>query len=207
MQQPTLIIVAGCNGAGKSTYSSSYVKDICPFDFDKRFLETYNSMFDSEFREDMARNKTIQEFENAIQFAFDNNQSFCYETNFDSNPVYWAKRAKELGYRLELHFYCLESIEMAKLRVEYRTLDNGHFVPYETIKYKWKQGYKNLNLHFSLFDYILLIDNSKEDSPPINIFEISKESDELATFALFVDELPEYAQRRFPEIFKLIQEE
>lgn len=206
MQQPTLIIVAGCNGAGKSTYSSSYVKTVVPFDYDKRFLEIYNSMFDSELREEIARHRTTEEFNQAIQHAFDTKQDFCYETNFDSNPIVWAERAKELGYRLELHFYCLETLDMAKQRVAYRTMDNGHFVADDVIKYKWKQGYKNLNQHFQLFDYILLVDNSLEECPPTNLFEISKESEDLATFSLFVDELPEYAQRRFPEIFKLIQE-
>ena len=51
MQQPYLRIFAGCNGAGKSTYSKILSTDVLPFDFDKRFLEKYNSMPDSELRE------------------------------------------------------------------------------------------------------------------------------------------------------------
>ena len=36
---PNLIIIAGCNGAGKSTYADSFLPtNISPFDFDKRFL-------------------------------------------------------------------------------------------------------------------------------------------------------------------------
>jgi adenylate kinase family enzyme len=70
MQQPNLIIIAGCNGAGKSTYSSSFVENTAPFDFDKSFLLNYNALFDSDIRADMARNQTIQEFEHAIESAF-----------------------------------------------------------------------------------------------------------------------------------------
>ena len=45
----------------------------------------------------------------------------------------------------------------------YRTINKGHFVSDETIEYKWKEGYKNLNMYFDLFDHILLIDNSSEE--------------------------------------------
>ena len=38
MQKPHLIIIAGCNGAGKSTYSQSFTDIIVPFDYDKQFL-------------------------------------------------------------------------------------------------------------------------------------------------------------------------
>ena len=58
MQQPHLIIVAGCNGAGKSTYSNMLVDVVVPFDYDKRFLEIYDSLFDSELKEEIAINKT-----------------------------------------------------------------------------------------------------------------------------------------------------
>ena len=63
MQQPCLIIIAGCNGAGKSTYSKIIAKNIIPFDFDKRFLNRYRSMPDSELRDIIARNITANEFE------------------------------------------------------------------------------------------------------------------------------------------------
>ena len=36
------------------------------------------------------------------------------------------------------------------------------FVDNKTIDLKWKAGYKNLNLHFSFFDNILFVDNSKQ---------------------------------------------
>ena len=76
MSKPNLIIIAGCNGAGKSTFSSILVDDIIPFDFDKRFLENYNQLLDSDFRDVMATNLTINEFEHKIQYAFENFQNF-----------------------------------------------------------------------------------------------------------------------------------
>lgn len=203
MNKPYLIIVAGCNGSGKSTFSQTYTKNIIPFDFDKKFMNRYDAMFDSELREDIARRLTINEFETAILESFSEKKNFCYETNFDSNPIYWVEKAKQLGYHLELHFYCLNSLEIAKRRVFYRTNNKGHFVSDKTIEYKWKEGYKNLNLYFKLFDKILLVDNSIDGYQPKNICTLSKKKNDVYNIELF-SEIPDYAKRRFPEIYNLL---
>lgn len=103
MSIPSLIIIAGCNGSGKSIFSKNFVQNIIPLDFDKRFMEKYDTMDDSELRDVIARNLTRTEFEKAMYDAFSKKEDFCYETNFDANPVYWAEQAKKLGYCLELH--------------------------------------------------------------------------------------------------------
>lgn len=205
MQKPHLIIIAGCNGAGKSTYSKSFVNDIIPFDFDKRFMENYATLIDSEFRETMANNITSEQFTNEIEVAFSENKSFCYETNFNNNPLVWAQKAKDFGYKVELLFFCLESIDLAKKRVQYRTENKGHFVADSTIFERWKDGYRNLNLHFLFFDYILLIDNSSENSGPLELFELEKSKENQFVLRQFCDELPEYSKRRFPTIFNLLK--
>ena len=114
MQQPNLIIIAGCNGAGKSTYSESYVKGLIPFDFDKKFIENYSSLKDSELRDVIANNMTSEQYINSIESAFIAKESFCYETNFNNQPLIWATKAKKLGYRIELLFFCLDNIESIK---------------------------------------------------------------------------------------------
>jgi predicted ABC-type ATPase len=204
MSKPNLIVVAGCNGSGKSTFSKTYVKDLIPFDFDKKFMQKYDTLHDSELRDVIARNLIRNEFETAIYEAFSKNESFCYETNFDANPIHWVEQAKKLGYHIELHFYCLDSLEMAKKRVFYRTHNKGHFVPDDTVEYKWKEGYKNLNLYFNMFDHILLIDNSSETQPVQNIFTLTKNNDSSYDVHLFND-IPHYAKRRFPEIYKILK--
>ncbi len=48
---PDLIIIAGCNGAGKSTFALSFLPEgMTSFDYDRLFLENYNSLPDSELR-------------------------------------------------------------------------------------------------------------------------------------------------------------
>lgn len=206
MPKPSLIVIAGCNGSGKSTFSHYQVKDITPFDFDKRLMQNYQLLPDSEFRDTFARDKTIKEFESSIRGAFSNNEDFCYETNFDSHPMYWISEAINFGYNVELHFYCLETRKLAEERVQIRTSNSGHYIPKDTIDYKWKEGYKNLNLFYQSFDYVYLIDNSKHLSEPKGLFSLTKIDENDYIIEIYEDTLPEYSERRFPDIFKRLKE-
>ncbi len=65
-----LTITAGCNGIGKSTYAKTFLlPHITSFDYDKKYLENYNSLPDSELRDKFAKNKTTKEFEAAIDVS------------------------------------------------------------------------------------------------------------------------------------------
>lgn len=199
---PDLIIIAGCNGAGKSTFASSFLPEgLTSFDYDRLFLENYNSLPDSELREKFARDKTTKDFENAVEKSLSNNTDFCYETNFDSIPLFWPKKFKENKYTVNLIFFCLENQDIAKHRIQVRTEFKGHFVDDDTINFKWKAGYKNVNLHFRFFDNILIVDNSKQNDVYENILQIEK--DELV---LMTENIPNYFKYRFPEIYKLIKD-
>lgn len=91
---------------------------------------------------------------------------------------------------------------MAKERVEIRTKNHGHYVSDEVVKSKWKSGYRNINKYYDFFDYILFIDNSHEI--PVPIFEMNKRVFNEFIIEMLVSELPEYARRRLPDIFNLI---
>lgn len=105
-----LTIIAGCNGAGKSTFAATFLpNEQNSFDYDRVFLENYNQLPDSELREQIARNQTTELFEHSINDALKNRTSFCYETNFDTNPIHWAQKFKEKDFQLNLIFFCIET--------------------------------------------------------------------------------------------------
>ena len=79
MSKPQLLVVAGCNGSGKSTYSKSLSpSDTLPFDYDKYFLDIYNAMSDSELRERMSHHQAFEMLEQSVESAIKNRLSFCY---------------------------------------------------------------------------------------------------------------------------------
>lgn len=197
---PDLIVIAGCNGAGKSTFASSFLPESqTSFDYDKLFLENYDSLPDSELREKFARDQVAKAFEISANTAIYGRRDFCYETNFDSLPLVWPQRFRDNGYQINLVFFCLDNQEIARHRIQVRTEFKGHFVDDKTIDLKWKAGYKNLNLHYSFFDNILFIDNSRQNDIYTNILQIEK-----GAIVLMNDKVPPYFKNRLPDIHQEI---
>jgi predicted ABC-type ATPase len=130
VSNPQLLVIAGCNGSGKSTYSKSLSPDdVIPFDYDRHFLNIYNSKPDSELRERMSHNQAFEILEQSIEKAIRNRTDFCYETNFNSTPMHWPEKFKNFGYEINMIYFCLDSVAEAKRRVQIRYENGGHYVP------------------------------------------------------------------------------
>jgi len=196
---PELTIIAGCNGAGKSTFAKSFLPaNETSFDYDRTFLEFYNSLPDSELRENFAQQKVNELFQSEIEFALSHGLNFCYETNFDEYPLYWAERFKAKGYSVRLIFFCLESVEIAQRRILMRKEFKGHFIDNKTVKEKWNKGYANLDLHFAFFDKVVVVDNSKDKEPFSVIVSIENQTKTIFTPP------PSYFQERLQKLSEII---
>lgn len=195
-KKPTLFVIAGCNGAGKSTFSNTLTpKFITPFDYDKHFLKIYNSLFDSELRDRMAHNITRNLLEKAIQKSISEKNDFCYETNFNSTPLYWPDIFKKAKFSIELIYFCLNSVNEAKRRVQIRVENGGHFVPENEVELRFYQGYKNLDKYFYSFDVVHVLDSSRYGKKPIHLFSLDKNN-----FAK-ISSFPKYLQSYLPGIY------
>jgi len=171
---PQLLVIAGCNGSGKSTFSKSLVSDtVIPFDYDKCFIEIYRSKPDSELREKIAHHQAFQVLEDSVRIAIENNTDFCYETNFNSTPMYWPELFRKHSFQLDIFFFCLNSIEEAKKRVKIRFENGGHFVPDNEVEERFYLGYKHLNSYYKAFDNVHLFDSSGYDVAPAHVLSIS----------------------------------
>ncbi|MCB0482154.1 MAG: hypothetical protein KDC83_12020 [Flavobacteriales bacterium] len=103
---PSLIVVAGCNGSGNSTYSKAISPDnITPFDYDQVFLNIYHNLLEIDIKDEMAHAKSRAELLFQVEQSIKNRIDFCYETNFNSTPMYWPDRFKMAGYDLTLIYF------------------------------------------------------------------------------------------------------
>jgi predicted ABC-type ATPase len=187
MTKPILLVIAGCNGSGKSTFSKDLgAGNFDPFDYDFHFLNNYTSLIDIDIREKMAHNLTRQQLENQVEAAIKCKSNFCYETNFNTSPLYWPQIFKDNGYEIRMTFLCLNSIEEAIKRVSIRVQNGGHFVPESEIKKRYHEGFENLNLYYDFFDSIDLFDTSSYGELPK--FALSIEKGNLS----YINSIPSY---------------
>lgn len=197
MSKPILLIIAGCNGSGKSTFSKPLApENFTPFDYDYQFLKFYTTLIDSDIKDAMAHRMAYNELEYQIKMAIDNKTSFCYETNFNSTPLHWPEIFKNNGYNLHLIFLCLDSIQEAKKRVAIRVENGGHYVPDKEIEKRYFDGYNNLNSFYDYFDFIDLFDSSKYLKHPTHILSI--ESGKVSS----ITNIPDYLNILIPNIIK-----
>ena len=195
MSVPALTTIAGCNGSGKSSFSSAFtVNGPSSFDYDKVYKEKYNSLIVSDIQNAMAHNLSHKQLEDSVDDAITNNRNFTYETNFNSTPLYWPRIFKNAKYKLKLIFFCLDSVDEAKRRVQIRVENGGHFVPNDEIIERYHRGFENLNRYWDYFDEVFLFDTSTYKKEPR--FLLSLINQKLADF----NDYPAYLSSLLPSI-------
>lgn len=198
MSKPILLVIAGCNGSGKSSFSNILAEDnFSPFDYDLHYLHHYHSLFDSDIRDNIAHNLAFSDLESCIQNSIQTNSNFCYETNFNSTPLHWPQIFKNNNYELRLIYLCLNSISEAKNRVAIRVENGGHFVPNTEIEIRYHAGFRNLNNHFNFFHKVDLFDTSEYGKSPTHILSIENNS------LKHTSTIPKYLEPLIPEILIL----
>lgn len=156
-----LYIIAGCNGAGKTTASitilpkSLLVKEFVNADEIARGLSPFNP-------EGVAIEAGRLMLER-IEFLLGKGESFSIETTLATRSyVNLVRKASDLGYMVHLIYFWLNSPQLAVDRVAERVSKGGHDIPYGVILRRYSKGINNL---FKLFmkevDIWAIYDNSQ----------------------------------------------
>ncbi|MGL4934212.1 MAG: zeta toxin family protein [Cetobacterium sp.] len=96
-----------------------------------------------------------------IKEFFENRITFNQETTLCGNSILRTiKKAKELGYNIDLHFVSVNSSEIAKQRVHQRVLKGGHGIPEESIERRFFESRENLTKISKYCDKITIYDNT-----------------------------------------------
>ena len=155
-----LYIIAGCNGAGKTTASNTIlpktllVKEFVNADEIARGLSPFNP-----------GNVGIQAGRlmiKRINELLDANETFSVETTLSSRTyLNLIRRAHAKGYMVHLLYFWLNGVELANQRVAERVLNGGHGIDPDVVERRYYAGLKNL---FSFFmkevDVWAIYDNS-----------------------------------------------
>ncbi|SDB37693.1 Predicted ABC-type ATPase [Pseudobutyrivibrio sp. YE44] len=151
------IILAGVNGAGKSTY----------FSLDSRFMKYEKINLDDIVRE-MGDWRDTTNVVNAgkivisrMNHYYSDGISFSQETTLCGKSILRnIDKAKQLGYLVEMHYVGVDSVDIAKARVANRVAKGGHGIAEADIERRYIESFENLKLVLSKCDLVSLYDNT-----------------------------------------------
>ena len=155
-----IYIIAGCNGAGKTTASYTVLPEIlhCTEFINADNIAQGLSPFNVAGVAIDASRIMLTRMRELIAQRVD----FAFETTLASKSyVSLLRQAKQNNYQIHLIFLWLNSIELAKERVKQRVQNGGHNIPKDVIERRYISGIRNLNeLYITFVDSWRIYDNS-----------------------------------------------
>ena len=158
---PKLYIIAGCNGAGKTTASFTILPEVlgCKEFINADEIAKGLSPFQPENVAMQAGRIMLARMDELLQKG----ETFAFETTLATKSykqkIEWAQAN---DYEVTLLFFCLDSPNIAKKRVAQRVAEGGHNIPLETIERRYYNGIANLfTIYIDMVDICYIFDNSE----------------------------------------------
>jgi len=149
--KPTLCVIGGCNGAGKTTFAREFLPTIGIL----RFLNA----------DEIARGlsplapatvalKAGRLLLEEVQELLKRQETFALESTLSGRTyVRMLRQAREQGYLIQVHFVWIPDAKEAIRRVRQRVRQGGHDVPVADIQRRFQRSIEHL-----LADYLPLAD-------------------------------------------------
>jgi predicted ABC-type ATPase len=159
---PHVIVIAGANGAGKSTVAPYLLRDTLGI---SKFVNADTlaqglSAFAPETVAIAAGKIMLRRLDELAE----SNVDFAFETTLSTRSFLpRLNRMRENGYEFTLFFLWLKEMDLAVQRVAERVRQGGHNIPETTIKRRYEKGLLNFfTLYRPIADNWYFYDNSDE---------------------------------------------
>ena len=161
-QETRIIIIAGSNGAGKTTFAREFLpKEAgCPVFVNADLIAAGLSPFEPATAAIRAGRLMIEEIESHVR----KNRSFAFETTLSGRRyVRMIPQWQGIGYNIKLVFLYLQDVRIAIERVHVRVRQGGHNVPEDVIRRRYEAGWRNFQqIYKRLVDTWVVYDNSAD---------------------------------------------
>lgn len=139
---PTCWIIAGPNGAGKTTFALDFLPTVgCGHFINADAIAAGLNPIHPEAETFNASRIYLNEIRSAIMAGKD----FAFETTLAGRSyLSLVKQLKADGWRVELVYLALPSVEYSHLRVQERVQHGGHNIPAEAIDRRFSKSLRNL---------------------------------------------------------------
>ena len=174
MKKPTLIVVCGPNGSGKTSITKKILKhdwlDNCtyinPDEIARDIFGDWNSPnavkqaanYAEKLREELLLKKSSLIFETVLS---------------GPDKIDFILKAKNLGYFIRIFFVCTDSPTINAARIANRVIQGGHDVPIPKIISRYSKSIANCAILSALVDRLYVYDNSRDNKEPILLFRAS----------------------------------
>jgi predicted ABC-type ATPase len=185
-----LWVLAGGNGAGKSTF---YNLHLAKYGIKFVNADLISKDIDPENPEDSSYHAATVAA-GIRKDLIEQGVSFCFETVFShESKIDFIAQAKANGYKIILVYIHLIDSSLNEARVKQRISEGGHSVPTEKIHSRIPRTMKHIKTALALVDEARILDNSLRDNPFQQIVAMK-----AGNYEAKVNPLPEWAKDLLP---------
>lgn len=176
--RPVILVLAGVNGAGKSSVLGNILSDkkigfYNPDQFAREYLELEKSSSIEE------ANSVAWEYgRKSLESAIQEKRIYAFETTLGGNTISEMLLNATSTHDLKIYYCGLDSVEKHIERVKQRVAIGGHDIPEDKIRERWENSIINLIKLMPYLSALMVFDNSvevanNEEIPnPVKVLEI-----------------------------------
>ena len=190
-KKPTLCVVAGPNGSGKTTTTVQLLKN--EWTADSLYINPDN-IAQEMFGDWNSPEAVIKAAEHATQLRYkclEQKCDFVFETVFSSDEkLEFLQKAKETGFFIRLFYVCTADPAINVARITQRYLNGGHEVPISKVISRYYKSLINTTKAISFVDRAYVYDNSIDNQLPCLLYRTI----EGKLIKQYVDNIPDWAE-------------
>lgn len=161
MEKPKFVILAGSDGAGKTTLYRKFIGNFQKFEYLSSDVMLQN--FNGNWRKSNDQIKAMLQVNDRSRELIQKNQNIVYEVNFggtQKNLVKLVDLAHTLNYEVILIEVEIRDAELAVERILQRFKQGGYGASPELIKRRFQDVKRNFNTFKSLVDRVIKFNNT-----------------------------------------------
>ena len=190
-RRPTLCVVAGPNGSGKTTTTVQLLNNewaadsiyINPDNIAQKVYGDWNS-----------HDAVLKAAEHATQLRYEcleTRQDFVFETVFSSQEkLEFIRKAKAAGFFIRFFFVCTSDPAINVVRITQRFMNGGHEVPISKVVSRYYKSLINAEEAISIVDRAYVYDNSVDNQLPRLLYRTVDGN----LVKKYTDDIPEWAK-------------
>ncbi len=190
-KKPTLCVVAGPNGSGKTTTTELLLSN--EWGANSLYINPDN-IAQQEFGDWNSPDAVLKAARYATELRYkclEEKCDFVFETVFSSpEKLEFIRKAHEAGFFVRLFYVCTESPAINVARITKRYMNGGHEVPISKVVSRYFKSLEMVKQAMSFVDRVYIYDNSIEDHVPQLLYRTK----EGKVAKQYVETIPEWAQ-------------